>query len=160
MQLRAEQQFSLTHPQGKAAALQFVQSPALALAGVDFLQQLTLSGPPDGPTLGGELLVTVPMLGQVDLPFLSRIEALTTGAALYPLPLENERAWVEVAGQARVDGPHMHFAFQFCAHLATPPADDWGSAAFEKMAQATATRTLNRLAAALPAGIERSLRLT
>ena len=154
MILRAEQTFTLRHPHGQAAALAFVREPATALAGVRFLRGLGT----DGGQVWGELLVTVPLLGEVDLPFRSELVQTPQGAELRPLTLTGERAWVAVAGQAAAaeDG-EMAFAFQFQAHLATPEAEGWGGAAFEKMVQAAAGRTLERVAKALPEGLAAGL---
>ena len=154
MILRAEQSFRLRHPHGQAAALDFVRDPAAALAGVRFLRGLGASG----AEVWGELLVTVPLLGEVDLPFRSELRRTPHGAELLPLPLTGERAWVAVSGQAAAGGAgEMTFQFQFEAHLATPEAEGWGGAAFEKMVQAAAGRTLERVAKALPEGLAAGL---
>ncbi|AAF11566.1 DUF3809 domain-containing protein [Deinococcus radiodurans] len=154
MILSAEQSFTLRHPHGQAAALAFVREPAAALAGVRFLRGLDS----DGEQVWGELLVTVPLLGEVDLPFRSEIVRTPQGAELRPLTLTGERAWVAVSGQATAaEGGEMAFAFQFQAHLATPEAEGWGGAAFEKMVQAAAGRTLERVAKALPEGLAAGL---
>lgn len=153
----AAQTFELQHPQGQAAALAYVQSPAEALAGVQFLRNLRT----DGEQVSGELVVSVPLLGEVDLPFCSELRPTPQGAELHPLTLGGERAWVEVAGQAQADeAGEMTFAFQFRAHLVTPESEGWGGAAFEKMVQAAARRTLERVAAALPAGLAAGLPAT
>lgn len=153
MILRAEQTFRLRHPHGQAAALAYVRDPAAALAGVRFLRGLAS----DGEQVRGELLVTVPLLGEVDLPFCSDLVATPQGAELRPLVLTGERAWVAVSGQAAAEDGEMTFHFQFQAHLATPEAEGWGGAAFEKMVQAAAGRTLERVAKALPEGLAAGL---
>lgn len=158
MILEAAQQFTLRHPQGQAAALAFVRDPAQSLAGVRFLRGLVSTGGASaGGQVRGELVVQVPLLGEVDLPFCSEVHETAQGAELIPQPLSGERAWVEVAGQARAVEGEMHFDFQFRAHLATPEAEGWGGAAFEKMVQSAARRTLERVAQALPEGLAASL---
>ncbi|WP_034386400.1 DUF3809 domain-containing protein [Deinococcus sp. YIM 77859] len=150
MLIEAQQSFVLPHPGGQDAALAFVRDAGRALSQVRFLRRLR------GNTRGvsGELVVSVPLLGEVDLPFRSRLSVTPNGAALTPQPIEEERAWVEVAGQAKVDeAGEVTFAFHFRAHLTLPQAEGWGGAAFEKMVRAAAERTLARLAAELPAGI-------
>lgn len=150
MLIEAHQNFTLTHPGGGAAALAFVRDAGLALSQVRFLRNLRA----DTQSVTGELVVPVPLLGEVDLPFHSRLTVTPDGAALTPQPVEGERAWVEVAGQAQVEEPGtVTFHFHFRAHLRTPPAEGWGGAAFEKMVRAAAARTLERVAAELPAGI-------
>ena len=150
MLIEAEQAFTLTHPGGPAAALAFVRDAGLSLSRVRFLRNLR--GSPEGVT--GELIVPVPVLGEVDLPFRSLLTVTPSGAALTPQPIEGERAWVEVTGQAEVHaGGTTTFQFHFRAHLGTPQAEGWGGAAFEKMVRAAAGRTLERVAAELPVGI-------
>lgn len=151
LQIEASQTFALPHPGGQAAALAFVRDAGRALARVQFLRDLR-AGPAG---VSGELVVTVPVLGEVDLPFRSRLEELPRGAALLPQPVAGERAWVEVAGEAQVDGAGVAtFHFHFRAHLGLPQAEGWGGAAFEKMVRAAAARTLERVAGELPQGIE------
>ncbi|EYB67143.1 hypothetical protein DEIPH_ctg051orf0058 [Deinococcus phoenicis] len=150
MLIEAQQTFTLRHPGGQAAGLAFVRDAGAALAHVRFLRGLRA----DARGVTGELIVPVPVLGEVDLPFLSRLTVTPDGATLTPQPIGGERAWVEVAGQAQVDAAGaVTFHFHFRAHLATPQAEGWGGAAFEKMVRAAAGRTLERVAGELPAGI-------
>ena len=153
MIFHATETFDLQHPGSHGAALAFVRSPALALSKVRFVRDLSA----DAEGIAGELVVPVPVLGEVDLPFRSALVHTPDGAQLVPQSL-GERAWVEVAGTAQVtaDG-QMHFAFDFRAHLSLPEAEGWGGAAFEKMVQAAATRTLSRVGQALPAGMQAAL---
>ncbi|ASN80081.1 DUF3809 domain-containing protein [Deinococcus ficus] len=160
MILDAEQTFTLPHPGPHAAALAFVRSPAQALGQVRFLR--ALSAAPDG--VRGELVVPLPVMGDADLPFHSRLHLTPDGAELHPEPLAGERAWMEVRGQAQVPGDPdgsgaypLTFHFRFRAHLTLPATEGWGGAAFEKMVQAAAARTLDRVARELPAGIARAL---
>ena len=154
MILLARQQFTLPHPGGEAAALAFVRDPARSLAAVDFLRDLHA----DARQVRGELVVPVPVLGEVDLPFCSWLHVTPDGAELRPQPLEHERAWVEVGGVARAGAQgDMAFSFEFRAHLSVPEGGGWGGAAFEKMARAAAERTLERLARTLPASIAAAL---
>lgn len=150
MVIEAGQSFTLTHPGGQSAALAFVRDAGVALSHVRFLRGLRA----DHQGVTGELVVPVPVLGEVDLPFRSLLTVTPGGATLTPQPVKGERAWVEVAGQAEVDGAGtVTFHFHFRAHLTTPPAEGWGGAAFEKMVRAAAGRTLERVAGELPAGI-------
>ncbi|GGR61688.1 hypothetical protein GCM10008959_24570 [Deinococcus seoulensis] len=153
----AEQTFTLTFPGDRDAALAFVRDPARALGRLRFLRDLRAG---EGG-VRGELVVPLPGLGDADLPFHSLLSLTQDGADLIPQALSGERAWVEVAGQARVQDagpqPELHFAFQFRAHLATPDAQGWGGAAFEKMIRAAASRTLDRVARELPGSIQAAL---
>lgn len=153
MILDAEQTFTLPYPGPPADALAFVRDPARALVRLRFLRDLRA----DQESVRGELVVPLPGLGDADLPFHSLLSLTPDGADLIPQALSGERAWVEVAGQARAEGTDLHFAFQFRAHLVTPDAQGWGGAAFEKMIRAAATRTLDRVARELPGSIQAAL---
>lgn len=153
MILDAEQTFTLPYPGPPADAVAFVRDPARALGRLRFLRDLRA----DQESVRGELVVPLPGLGDADLPFHSLLSLTPDGADLIPQALSGERAWVEVAGQARAEGTDLHFAFQFRAHLVTPDAQGWGGAAFEKMIRAAATRTLDRVARELPGSIQAAL---
>ncbi|KEF33899.1 MULTISPECIES: DUF3809 domain-containing protein [Deinococcus] len=154
MLFEARQAFALTHPDGEDAAFAFVRDAGVSLSRVRFLRGLRA----DAAGVRGELVVPVPLLGEVDLPFVSSLHPTPDGAELRPQPVTGERAWVEVAGQARVSAAgEMAFDFQFRAHLRLPEAEGWGGAAFEKMVRAAAERTLERLAGELPQGIGAAL---
>ncbi|MEF2276869.1 DUF3809 domain-containing protein [Deinococcus sp. YIM 134068] len=154
MLIEAEQRFTLTHPRGREAALAFVRDAGLSLARVRFLRGLA----GNAEYVSGELVVPVPVLGEVDLPFRSLLSVTPDGAALTPQPLTGERAWVEVGGRANVDDlGAVAFHFHFRAHLQTPQAEGWGGAAFEKMVRAAAARTLERVAGELPQGIQTAM---
>lgn len=155
MLIEAHQSFTLAHPGGQEAALAFVRDAGVALARVRFLRNLRA----DHEGVTGELIVPVPVLGEVDLPFRSLLTVTPGGATLTPQTVTGERAWVEVAGQAEVDERgSVTFHFHFRAHLTTPPAEGWGGVAFEKMVRAAAGRTLERVAGELPAGIWEAMR--
>ncbi|WP_425146293.1 DUF3809 domain-containing protein [Deinococcus sp.] len=160
MLIEAEQHFDLNFPGTRPQALAFVRDPARALSRVRFLQHLKADGGGEGG--GGEvravLAVQMPLLGTVTLPLHSRLIPTPDGARLDSLPLEGERAWIELsgAGTAAQDGT-LHYDFRFVAHLDAPSAEGWGGAAFEKMIRAAAARTLTRLAQELPAGIAAAL---
>ncbi|WP_412027667.1 DUF3809 domain-containing protein [Deinococcus yunweiensis] len=154
MVIESAQAFTLTFPGPRERALAFVRSPGWALARVDFLRHLSA----DDSGVRGKLLVQLPVLGQADLPFHSRVVPTAGGAALEPQPLSGERAWVEVQGTAHAEDAGsgqtaLTFSFVFRAHLALPDGGGWGGDAFSKMVQAAAGRTLERVARELPAGI-------
>lgn len=149
----AAQTFTLPYPGPPADALAFVRDPARALGRLRFLRDLRA----DEGGVRGELVVPLPGLGDADLPFHSLLSVTPDGADLISQALSGERAWVEVAGQARAEGKDLHFTFQFRAHLATPDAQGWGGAAFEKMIRAAASRTLDRVARELPGSIRAAL---
>jgi hypothetical protein len=162
----AGRHFVLQAPGTARQALDFVRDPARTLARLRFLRGLSAG---DGE-VRGELVVPLPVLGEADLPFFSRLALTPDGATLTPQALPGERAWVEVSGQAQVlegatpgEDPatgrvvEVVFNFQFRAHLSTPEAQGWGGAAFEKMVRAAAGRTLERVTQELPEGIREAL---
>ncbi len=149
MILDAAQDFSLPYPGPASAARAFLRDPARSLSRVRFLRGLTVQD----EVVRAELLVSVPMLGEVSLPFASRVQATAEGARLEPLPLE-ARVWAEVGGDGRVGADAtLHYALRLRAHLDLPQAERWGGAAFEKMLRETARRTLERVARDFPEGV-------
>lgn len=153
MQIEARQSFNLEYPGPPDDALAFVRDPVRGLSGVRFLQDLRA----DREDLWAVLLVNVPMLGPVDLPLHSRLVPTERGARLEAHPLTDERAWIELNGEAEVSGCQLTYDFRFTAHLDVPSAEKWGGAAFEKMVRAAAERTLSRLARELPEGLARGM---
>ncbi len=165
MIIEAGRHFTLQAPGTALQALEFVRDPARTLARLRFVRGLSAG---DGE-VRGELVVPLPVLGEADLPFFSRLAATPDGATLTPQAIPDERAWVEVSGQAQVlevarpgetSAPgrvEVAFHFQFRAHLSTPEAQGWGGAAFEKMVRAAASRTLERVTQELPEGIREAL---
>lgn len=164
MIIEAGRHFTLQAPGPAADTLAFVRDPARALSRLHFLRGLNV----EGNEVRGELLVPLPVLGEADLPFVCVLAHTPDGATLTPRPIEGERAWVEVTGQAQVlEGAQaarsgetvveVAFNFLFRAHLATPDAQGWGGAAFEKMVRAAAGRTLDRVTQELPEGLREAL---
>ncbi len=191
MIIEAQQRFILPYAGSADRAVQFIQDPSKTLAYLDFLNHLKV----EGNDVYGELKVMLAVMGQIDLPFHSRLSTQLAstqlastqlastqlastallnsnllGASLTGQPIENQRAWVEVGGQAQLfAGPPnemqpeipleipLEFDFQFKAHIELPSADGWGSNAFEKMVNAAAGRTLERMVQELPAGIARAI---
>lgn len=153
MILESSQRFTLKHPHGAEAALQFVRLPERSLARVRFLSNLTSQD----AQVSGQLVVKTPGLGDIHLPFTSTLKEERDGATLHALPL-SEKNWVAVNGQATVTPDAvMTFDFQFTAHVTLPDVPGWGGAAFEKMVNAAAQRTLTRVAEALPRDIQAAL---
>lgn len=164
MIIEAGRHFTLRAPGPAQDTLAFVRDPQRALSRLQFLRGLQV----DGAEVRGELLVPLPVLGEADLPFLCALAHTPDGATLTPQPIEGERAWVEVTGQAQVlEGAQaagngqtvveVAFNFLFRAHLVTPDAQGWGGAAFEKMVRAAAGRTLERVTRELPEGLREAL---
>lgn len=150
----AQQEFQLTHTLNVEQALEFLRTPSVSLAKAHFLQNIqTLD-----TELSGELLVMVPILGQIELPFSSIIQIHDTGANLHAKP-HDKHAWLAINGQAEQQTEQLLFHFQFAAYIQIPQTEGWGSIAFEKMVRAAAHRTLERVTSALPESMEQALRL-
>lgn len=156
MILDAAQDFGLPYAGSTEDALAFLRDPARSLARVRFLRGLNVAG----NLLRAELLVNVPLLGEVALPFQSRLLETPGGAALLPQPLA-ERLWAELSGEGTVtdtpEGVQLHYALRLRAHLELPQAEKWGGVAFEKMLRETARRTLSRVTQEFPAGVQAAM---
>ena len=153
MIVEASETFTLTAPPDSAAALAFLRDPARSLTRVRFLRGVQVSG----TEVRGVLAVQLPMVGEVTLPFFSVLEHTGSGARLVPQDIQNERAWLEVAGEGVLSGPLLEYAFVFRAHLNIPAAEKWGGSAFEKMVQAAASRTMARVTQELPKALAAAL---
>lgn len=152
MIVEARQAFALPYPGPDQEALDFLRDPARSLRHVRFLRGLSYGG----GVVRAELAVSVPMLGELHLPFESELRDLDRGAELRPRPLAG-KAWAELAGRGEVVEGELRYQLHFLAHLPLPPADKWGGAAFEKMVRATATRTLARVAREFPEGVQQAM---
>lgn len=148
----AEQSFSLTYPGPREAALAFLRDPQRSLGRVAFLRDVRVTG----SLVRAEMLVQVPMMGTLTLPFESELTATDDGAVLTPRPLAGQ-AWAEVAGSGTVRDTTLDYRFAFRVHVDMPSAEKWGGAAFEKMFHATARRTLERLAREFPDGVRAAM---
>jgi Protein of unknown function (DUF3809) len=151
--VEAHQDFGQETSLAEAHALAFLRDPARLLLKVSFLRDLQVTG----QEVRGVLAVQLPLLGEVSLPFFSVLEDTQRGARLVPQPVEHKRAWLEVGGDGVLDGSALSYTFVFRAHLDTPAAEKWGGAAFEKMVQAAAGRTIARVAQALPRALAEAL---
>ncbi|PYE48702.1 DUF3809 domain-containing protein [Deinococcus yavapaiensis] len=148
----AEQSFSLPYPGPHEAALAFLRDPQRSLGRVTFLQNVRVSE----SIVRAEMLVQVPMMGTLTLPFESELILTNDGAHLTPRTLESQ-AWAEVGGSGAVQGTTLDYRFAFRVHVDMPTAEKWGGAAFEKMFHATARRTLERLAKEFPDGVRAAM---
>ncbi|WP_293914846.1 DUF3809 domain-containing protein [Deinococcus sp.] len=157
MIVEAHEDFSAPTALAPEFALAFLRDPTRLLSRVSFLREVEVSG----QEVRGVLAVQLPLLGEVSLPFFSVLENTERGARLTPQPIEHRRAWLEVGGEGRLDAEldaaALAYAFVFRAHLDTPTAEKWGGAAFEKMVQAAASRTIARVAQALPRALAEAL---
>ena len=152
MKLEVEREFVLPYPGTPAQASVFVQNVPISLAHVPFIHGLRL----EGTDVFADLRIDAPIIGEQHLDFHSRLETTEDGAQLIALQ-RTGKAWAEVAGQAHVtpDGAtsSILYALQIVVHLELPVTDRWGGRAFEKMAHATAQRSIERLSLEFPDGV-------
>jgi Protein of unknown function (DUF3809) len=152
MKLEVEREFVLSYPGTPTQAIAFVQNVPVSLAHVPFIQGLRL----EGTDVFADLRIDAPIIGEQYLDFHSRLEPTADGAKLIALE-RTGKAWAEVAGQAHVtpDGANstILYALRIVVHLELPVTDRWGGKAFEKMAHATAQRSIERLSLEFPDGV-------
>ena len=152
MQISVQRQFTIFHPSSVLEAIAYVRDVEKSLSRVSFIQNLRC----EGGTLTADLAVDVPFLGQQLLDFTSRLEPHPNGANLIGLE-KSGKAWAMVGGQARVfsdpQGSSIEYALSITVFVALPSSEKWGGKAFEKMAQATAEKAIERLTLEFPRGV-------
>ncbi|AFZ66630.1 DUF3809 domain-containing protein [Deinococcus peraridilitoris] len=152
MIFEAQEHFVLPYPGSEDEARSFLRDPGRSLRAVSFLRALRF----DGGIVRSELAVNIPMFGDLVLPFESEVTSTAQGALLTPRPLSG-RAWAEVGGLGEVQSGQLDYHLSFRVHISMPQAEKWGGAAFEKMFQATARKTLERVAQEFPAGVRAAM---
>ena len=152
MQINVQRQFTIAHPRSPLEATQYVRDVQKSLSRVSFIKNLRL----EGELVRADLAVDVPFLGQQLLDFQSRLEPHPDGANLIGLE-KSGKAWAMVGGQARVAaaprGSSIEYALSIAVFIALPSSEKWGGKAFEKMAQATAEKAIERLTLEFPRGV-------
>ena len=152
MQINVQRQFTILHPSSPLEAIQYVRDVQQSLSRVSFIKNLRL----EGQVVTADLAVDVPFLGQQLLDFRSRLEPHPDGASLIGLE-KGGKAWAMVGGQARVSpalqGSSIEYALSIAVFIALPSSEKWGGKAFEKMAQATAEKAIERLTLEFPRGV-------
>ena len=163
MKLEVERDFVLAYPGSSTEAIAFVQNVPVSLAHVSFIRNLRL----EASDVFADLCIDAPIIGEQHLDFHSRLETTASGARLIALE-RSGKAWAEVAGQAHVTPDSLdsldsatssiRYQLRIVIHLQLPVADRWGGRAFEKMAHATAQRSVERLSLEFPAGVLAAMR--
>jgi hypothetical protein len=171
VKLEVEREFVLPFPGPVAQAIGFVQNVPVSLAHVSFIRNLRL----EGSDIFADLRIDAPIIGEQHLDFHSRLETTDDGAKLVALE-RNGKAWAEVAGQAHVTADtgqasgaadtgqaggaasSIRYLLRIVIHLQLPVTDRWGGRAFEKMAHATAQRSVERLSLEFPEGVLAAMR--
>ena len=157
MKLEVERRFGFTYPGSAVEATAFVQDVQRSLSKVAFIKNLRI----EDHDVFADLGVDVPFLGEQRIDFHSRLEPQPDGAKLIAQP-GSGKAWAEVAGQARVtpDGggrSSIQYALQIAVYLSLPVGESWGGRAFEKMAEATAARAIERMTEQFPEGVRAAM---
>ncbi len=152
MNIEVSREFTIPHPGSKDEAIAFVRDVERSLSRVSFIKNLRL----EGADVAADLAVDVPFLGQQLLDFRSRLEPHPDGADLIGLE-RSGRAWAKVSGQGRATlsehGSSILYRLQIVVFVALPSSEKWGGKAFEKMAQATATKSVERMTLEFPRGV-------
>jgi hypothetical protein len=163
VKLEVEREFVLAHPGTSEQAIAFVQNVPVSLAHVSFIRNLKL----EGSDIFADLRIDAPIIGEQLLDFHSRLETTGDGAKLIALE-RTGKAWAEVAGQAHVTADigqasavtsSIRYQLRIVIHLELLVTDRWGGRAFEKMAHATAQRSVERLSLEFPEGVLAAMRL-
>jgi carbon monoxide dehydrogenase subunit G len=152
MQIEVRRSFTIPYPGTPAEAIAFLRDVGQSLSGVSFIKNLRV----EGSDVFADLAVDVPFLGEQRLDFHSRLEARDDGADLIGLERDG-KAWAKVSGEGRVtpiaDGASIQYALHIIIFIALPSSEKWGGKAFEKMAQATAAKAIERLTLEFPRGV-------
>jgi hypothetical protein len=152
VRLEVERDFNLPYPGDAVAAAAFLRDVKKSLSRVHFIRNLRV----DGDVVRADLRVEVPFIGEQLLDFESHLVLREDGADLLPTTREG-RAWAEVSGvgRARPEGSAASISYHLrvVVHLELPAGEKWGGRAFIRMAEATASRTLERVTEDLPAGV-------
>ncbi len=156
MKLEVERAFGFSYSGSAAEATAFVQDVQRSLSKVAFIKNLRM----ENHDLFADLGVDVPFLGEQRIDFHSRLEPQPDGAKLIAQP-GSGKAWAEVAGQASVtpDGERssIQYVLQIAVYLTLPIGQSWGGRAFEKMAEATAARAIERMTEQFPEGVRAAM---
>jgi carbon monoxide dehydrogenase subunit G len=152
MHIEVRREFTIPHPGSREDAVAFLRDVRRSLSRVSFIRNLRL----EGENLSADLAVDVPFLGQQLLDFHSRLVTHADGANLVGLE-GSGRAWAMVSGEGRVDtapeGSRIVYALFVAVFVALPSSEKWGGKAFEKMAQATAEKAVERMTLEFPRGV-------
>lgn len=109
-----------------------------------------------GDKLVGELLAEVPLLGEIQFPFVSRMDFGEEGRAYLhadsPVPAPDPRFWAELSGEGQVVPGGIAYNLNLRIHAEIPEGEKWGGKALQRMAEAAFERTVSRTLEALSMG--------
>jgi hypothetical protein len=96
--------------------------------------------------LEGILVAEAPLIGEIQMPFESRLIPLGEDRArLEALPLGPPPAfWAELSGEGEARDGKLHYRLHLRLHAALPQGEKWGGKALRKMAEAAFERQMGR----------------
>ena len=152
MILEVDRTFNIPFPGSSDAGIAFIRDVKKSLENVSFIRNLRV----EGDDVFAHLRIEVPFLGERLLDFRSTLSPQPDGANLISHQLEG-KFWAEVNGEGTVTATGETSSIQYhlkaLVHLELPVAEKWGGRAFAKMAEATAQRTIERMAQEFPIGV-------
>ena len=156
MILQVDRQFDIPFPGSVDDGIAFIRDVKKSLENVSFIRNLRI----EGHDVFAHLRIEVPFLGERLLDFKSSLEPVPDGANLIAQKLDG-KFWAAVNGEGRVSGggatSNIHYHLRAEVHLELPVAEKWGGRAFAKMAEATAQRTIERMAQEFPIGVSKGM---
>jgi carbon monoxide dehydrogenase subunit G len=156
MILEVDRTFEIPFQGNVDAGIAFIRDVQKSLENVSFIRNLRV----EGNDVFAHLRIEVPFLGERLLDFRSTLEPVSDGANLIAQKLEG-KFWAAVNGEGRVTGTgatsSIHYHLRAEVHLELPVAEKWGGRAFAKMAEATAQRTIERMAQEFPIGVSKGM---
>lgn len=156
MILEVDRTFDIPFPGSVDAGIDFIRDVKKSLENVSFIRNLRI----EGDDVFAHLRIEVPFLGERLLDFRSTLSPQPDGANLVSHALEG-KFWAAVNGEGRVSATgetsNIHYHLRATVHLELPIAEKWGGRAFAKMAEATAQRTIERMAQEFPIGVRKGM---
>jgi|GEM_PF-1333405 len=156
MKLEFKQNFRIPHSAPLETAQAYLRDPLASLKGVSFMRGLELRGQTPPYTVEAELLVSVPLLGDLPIPFRSTLEPTLEGANLHPLEL-SAKTWAKVVGVGRALETELLYDLHVEIFVELPGGDKWGGFAFTKMVDVTSKKALERVMREFPRGVSSGL---
>lgn len=126
----------------RAAPPEHLLQPERVFAGKPPFGELTRQG----ALLQGYLVAEVPLWGEVQLPFRSRIHPQGPRAYLEALPLADPPAfWAELEGEGQAVEGGLDYRLTLRLHATWPQGEKWGGRALERLAAAAFERSVERV---------------
>jgi hypothetical protein len=99
-----------------------------------------------GEELHGTLVAEAPLIGEIEMPFRSRLVQLGENRAqLEALAGESPLSfWAELWGQGEAKQGQLHYRLNLRIHAQLPAGDKWGGQALRKMAEAAFERQIDK----------------